>query len=666
MRLNVKFNSIRTKIFIVFIFLIGFSGILIAINKYLNNEKQFLSKKLLQMTELESSVYKALHYQGKIFLKDFTTEEFYEKDYTFYQLKYRECERKCRKLLRKINCKTIKKSDVLQMHYNDVKSELEKTDDYFARIIRIQHYRGFKNAGMEGRMRNYAHRLEDQLMDSPSRSNLLQLRRHEKDFFLRGDSTYAEKFRLEGNQLMGRINSDLQPVLQSYIQVFDSIVMADHLTGIRTKYGYNSMLNMYSSQLLSSINGLSASFKEYQKRMVQKIDYLSVFALIVFILSALLIGIIIANSITNRVRTLSNFMNHYVSSKFKARSRFEPDHRNDEISTLIKNFEILENEITVQFEKYKYKVNLRTEEILKQKTEIEKQHAIIALKNEELVNQNRLVDFQNHHILQSLKAAKELQRLFFPSNELMKETFDQYYLKFDPLDIVSGDFYWCHENEHGIYIAVADCTGHGAHGALMSIHGINLLNLAVKELKLVQPNQILNYLSEQIYDQFTQAENIQHTMDMALVRINSNKLFFAGANRNILLLNGGELQELKGDRKALAHSKNGNLFQFKLSECAITVGMRLIMYTDGLTDQFGGYRNKKFKKSYLEELLRQSASFSTAELFEVVHESYESWKQQTEQTDDLTLFILELHEELLLRCQRNRHQYADRFNQFRH
>jgi serine phosphatase RsbU (regulator of sigma subunit) len=58
----------------------------------------------------------------------------------------------------------------------------------------------------------------------------------------------------------------------------------------------------------------------------------------------------------------------------------------------------------------------------------------------------------------------------------VRAIFPESFIMVYPRDIVSGDFFWVHERKTRKYIVVADCTGHGVPGALMSIIGHNLLN----------------------------------------------------------------------------------------------------------------------------------------------------------------------------------------------
>jgi sigma-B regulation protein RsbU (phosphoserine phosphatase) len=637
---EIRLHSIRTKIFFILVCFISFAGILIALNNHFFYEKEKLNKKLGKLREFEILINKAVYYQNLVFLNDVNANSLYEKEYTFNLVSYTNHYNEALKLIKKFNSKEIEENNSMNMFYGHTLSELKKINYYFNKIISLQKIRGFRDLGMEGRMREFAHYIEKSIRDDGQKTSLLQMRRHEKDYFLRGDKEYAEKLRLESTILLSKFKdgSEIKNSIVNYYTVFDSINFIDNLTGVKTKKGYFNMLNIYTSQLNYSVNNLYKEYKTFHKEALTKLTYLQTFVTVILLMLAFLISIMIATSLTGRIRKLSAFMNKYVENQFKIKSRFEPDMNKDEISDLVHNFKVLEDEITVQFEKYKVKVATRTEEIIAQKNEIEKQNSIIEIKNEELTKQKNVLDFQNHHIIDSLRAAKELQKMFFPGNNKLNEILGDFYLKFEPLDIVSGDFYWIERTKNGIYLAIADCTGHGAHGALMSINGINLLNHAIFDKGLVQPGEILNYLSEKIYKQFSSEEDIKNTIDIALVRIDNSEVHFSGAQRDVLILRDSEIIELSGNRRPLGWIVKNELHQFNTVSMSLEKQDTLILFTDGVTDQFGGLNHKKFKKSNLIDLIKKSSAFSFEELCEIVSESFDSWKNNTNQTDDVTFF----------------------------
>jgi len=80
----------------------------------------------------------------------------------------------------------------------------------------------------------------------------------------------------------------------------------------------------------------------------------------------------------------------------------------------------------------------------------------------------------------SLNYSKLIQDAMLPKKEHFSAAFKEHFILFKPKDIVSGDFYWLHQDGDEIIYAVGDCTGHGVPGAMVSMVCHEALNKAVK------------------------------------------------------------------------------------------------------------------------------------------------------------------------------------------
>ncbi len=96
----------------------------------------------------------------------------------------------------------------------------------------------------------------------------------------------------------------------------------------------------------------------------------------------------------------------------------------------------------------------------------------------------RKVDIANKSITDSITYAKRIQTAMLPTDEEVQRIFPNSFVFFKPKDIISGDFYWIAESGGKKFIAVADCTGHGVPGAMMSAIGHELLNKILFEKKI--------------------------------------------------------------------------------------------------------------------------------------------------------------------------------------
>lgn len=257
-----------------------------------------------------------------------------------------------------------------------------------------------------------------------------------------------------------------------------------------------------------------------------------------------------------------------------------------------------------------------------------------------LEKHNKLIEEKNKDITDSIRYAKRIQEAIFPPEELIKKLLPDSFIFYKPKDIVSGDFYWVEHTENKILFAAVDCTGHGVPGAFMSIVGNNLLNEAVHEYRLSKPSHILDFLNKGVSSTLRQeVENskVKDGMDIALCAWDKkeNKLEFSGANNPIYFARENQLNIVLGDRHSIGIFLGEEIKQYKNNEMQIQKGDVVYIFSDGLADQFGGEKGKKFKYKRLRELLLSIHSLPMDEQKELLDRKFEEWKGNFEQVDDV-------------------------------
>jgi len=279
-------------------------------------------------------------------------------------------------------------------------------------------------------------------------------------------------------------------------------------------------------------------------------------------------------------------------------------------------------------------VQERTAEVLEQKQEAEKQR-------EEAEHQKKIVEEKQQEITDSITYAKRIQHAILPSDELIKEHLTDSFVLYIPKDIVAGDFYWLEKlSQDEVMFAVADCTGHGVPGAMVSVVCNNAMNRSVREFEITEPGQVLDKTKELILEQFEKnsgEEVIKDGMDIALCKLNTvkNHIQFSGANNPFLIVRNGEFIELKGDKQPVGEFEPSQ--SFTTHELELEKGDMCFMYSDGFADQFGGEKGKKFKSSSLKKLLAVIADKSSDEQQKELFKVFNSWKGDYEQLDDVCI-----------------------------
>ena len=251
------------------------------------------------------------------------------------------------------------------------------------------------------------------------------------------------------------------------------------------------------------------------------------------------------------------------------------------------------------------------------------------------------IELKNKDITDSINYAKRIQRAMLPYRKDIWAAFPQSFVLFKPKDIVSGDFYFFHKNNESVFIAVADCTGHGVPGAFMSMIGAGKLNEAVSLSS--DTSEILSLLNKGIKTALKQSDSDESTrdgMDIALCSVDTeNRIVkYAGANCPLWLIRNGqtEVEEIKATKRAIGGLTEDNQ-QFESHELKLQLGDTFYIFTDGYADQFGGAKGKKLMTKKLKEMLLEIQSKTMKEQKQCLVNFVENWKAGTEQVDDILI-----------------------------
>ena len=269
--------------------------------------------------------------------------------------------------------------------------------------------------------------------------------------------------------------------------------------------------------------------------------------------------------------------------------------------------------------------------------------------NEEITAKKIEIETQHEEIKASINYAKRIQNAILPSNSLIQKNLPDSFVFYKPKDIVAGDFYWMHllPQPNGwevdgdvVLFAVADCTGHGVPGAIVSVVCNNALNQSVKEFGITQPNLILNKTRELVIETFSEStENVQDGMDIALCSLNvkTHQLQYAGANNPIWIIRSdtNEVEEIKATKEPIGNSQVMN--DFTNHAIQLQKNDTIYIFSDGYADQFGGERGKKFKYKPFMELLLSMVNEPLDKQKELLNNHFEQWKGDLEQVDDVCI-----------------------------
>lgn len=265
-----------------------------------------------------------------------------------------------------------------------------------------------------------------------------------------------------------------------------------------------------------------------------------------------------------------------------------------------------------------------------------------------LVKQYMSEQTRHYEVEESIRYAGCLQTALFPSEKELRELAGDAFIFSMPRDVLSGDFAWYTRSGNKMVLAVADCTGHGIPGALMSVLGLSLLNQVVLEERTYEPSHILRRIDEKMRSAFQHAEGMSRYsydgMDIALCTIDLGKkqISFSGAMRPCWLMRNGALTEINGSRYPIGGLRLEEQRSYESLELTFEEGDFLYLFTDGYTDQFGGTEDRKMTRARLRELVQEIHPLPAKQQKEQLQEFFLLWKGRHEQTDDATMIGLRL------------------------
>jgi len=287
----------------------------------------------------------------------------------------------------------------------------------------------------------------------------------------------------------------------------------------------------------------------------------------------------------------------------------------------------------------RFKVTQRQKNIIEQKEkETSQQKEIITA-------QKNLVEEKHKEITDSINYAERIQRSFLATRELLDGNLSEYFIFFKPKDVVSGDFYWASLLSNGHFaLAVADSTGHGVPGAIMSLLNVTSLEKATEHH--VEPSHILDHTRKTIIERLRKdgsEEGGKDGMDCSLLVFDhaGRVLKIAAANNPVWIVRNGVLTEIRPDKMPVGKSVRDQE-AFTLHTVDLQAGDLIYALTDGFPDQFGGPKGKKFMSKALKELLTANAGLPLQEQRDLLEATFSNWKGDLEQIDDVCLIGIKI------------------------
>jgi len=288
-------------------------------------------------------------------------------------------------------------------------------------------------------------------------------------------------------------------------------------------------------------------------------------------------------------------------------------------------------------------LEIQKEEIEQQKIKIESNQAFIEQKNKNLEEAHKIIESYIENITDSIRYAEKIHESIQPSLSDMLSIFLDAFIYSKPKDIVSGDFCWLTRRDNLVFLALADCTGHGVPGAFMSTIGINILNQAINEQHLYSPDKILTFINRTLINRLNKSTGeqvLKNSMDIAVCTFDTESLLlsYSGALIPIFIQKGNSVEEVKPDSITLGTNFSHSASGFSLQNIQLNHGDWVYLSSDGFFDQLGGESRKKFTRKQFMQIVADSPNTKGNVKVDIIEKKFLQWMNRTPQLDDVLVW----------------------------
>lgn len=245
-----------------------------------------------------------------------------------------------------------------------------------------------------------------------------------------------------------------------------------------------------------------------------------------------------------------------------------------------------------------------------------------------------------NRLLDSINVAQRIQKSLLPDVSILKLFFREAAYRVIQQIGVGGDTVFIKNTSGSIIFGILDATGHGIPAAMLSTSCTLLLRELTSSMEIENPKSLLNLLDYQLQNIFGKEYNSTAQAEGAIFSFSpkANKLVYSSAKGKALLSRkSGQIEELPYTRKSIGSGRDVEFENFEIDLKDID---KLLLYSDGLIDQYSSEFDKKFSRIKLKELFQNNLHKEVNEIMIIIEDEFNQWKNTTKQTDDVSFMII--------------------------
>jgi|GEM_PF-2070428 len=342
------------------------------------------------------------------------------------------------------------------------------------------------------------------------------------------------------------------------------------------------------------------------------------FTVLVVIVMIVLFSFVANRMILDHIIELKEGVMAFASRDFSRRVEVKTG---DELEELAQNFNEMAETIQIFTENLENMVEQRTFELQKANEELSE-------KNKQMLLELEMAQRVQEHLIPSLEMLPQRKELDFGTSYLAMEN-------------VGGDLYDCiplNENLYGLLIA--DVSGHGVPAALIASMAKALFQSKAHEKQT--PAEMLAELNRELLRFFGDLDHYL-TAYYGVLNIETGDFIFANGGHHPAILLSPEKDTIqKLDAKGFLIGKIEDVV-FDNEKVKLKPGEKLVFFTDGVVEAHNQAK-EQYGYARFEECLLRLKELSPKELVIKVWEDVQNFCEKEPQSDDMSLFIVELRE----------------------
>jgi signal transduction histidine kinase len=194
----------------------------------------------------------------------------------------------------------------------EAESNLDQYNKSFHDFLNKMITRGYKDHGLEGQMRQYAHELENE--QDLNQELLLTLRRHEKDFIIRKELGYVTKFNATcdlASESIPHQNMIDKDKLLRYCSLFNEIVSIETEIGLTDNDGIRKILQIQTAKTEEILATLNRDIQAYTHQKIEEAKFILIGVICVSLVISIWMSILSSNQLSLPIKKLASDMHNF-------------------------------------------------------------------------------------------------------------------------------------------------------------------------------------------------------------------------------------------------------------------------------------------------------------------------------------------------------------------